>query len=118
MVFAMAAGLFFAVPIFTLIFSRLLFEPPMLDALKPTLMILVVPVAVGYSTYTITTGRSDIFSESLYMLTLFVLAVLIGVLRDLVICCPFRVAWWAGQLSACGLQHRRLALCRRGTRYG
>jgi tellurite resistance protein len=95
MVFALAVGLFFAVPLFTLIFSRLLFEPPLPDALKPTLLILVAPFAVGYSTYTLTTGQTDVFAQALFMLMLFVLAVLIGQLRHLPICCPFRVSWWA-----------------------
>ena len=95
MVFALAVGLFFAVPLFTLIFSRLLFEPPLPNALKPSLMILVAPLAVGYSSYRVTTGQSDLFAEALYMLTLFLLAVLIGQMRSLPICCPFRVSWWA-----------------------
>jgi tellurite resistance protein len=95
MVFALAVGLFFAVPLFTLIFSRLLFEPPLPDAAKPSLLILVAPFAVGYSTYTTTTGQSDVFAEALYMLTLFLLAVLLGLIRHLPVCCPFRVSWWA-----------------------
>jgi tellurite resistance protein len=95
MVFALAVGLFFAVPLFTMIFSRLLFEPPLPDALKPALLILVAPFAVGYSTYVVTTGQNDLFAEALYMLTLFILAVLLGQLRYLPICCPFRVSWWA-----------------------
>jgi tellurite resistance protein len=95
MVMALAVGLFFAVPLFTLIFSRLLFEPPMPDALQPSLLILAAPFAVGYSTYTATTGQTDLFSQALYMLTLFMLAVLLGRLRDLGNCCPFRVSWWA-----------------------
>ncbi len=41
MVFGLAVGLFFALPLFTLIFSRLVFEPPLPTALQPTLMILV-----------------------------------------------------------------------------
>jgi tellurite resistance protein len=49
MVFALAGGLFFAVPLFTLVFSRLVFEPPLPVALKPSLLILVAPFAVGYS---------------------------------------------------------------------
>lgn len=95
MVFALAVGLFFAVPLFTLIFSRLLFEAPMPDALQPSLLILVAPFAVGYSTYTATTGHTDLFAEALYALTLFMLAVLLGRLRNLPACCPFRVSWWA-----------------------
>ena len=77
-VFSLAVGLFFAVPLFTLIFSRLVFEPVMPDALKPTLMILVAPSAVGHSTYLLAAGGGDLFAEALYMLTLFMLAVLIG----------------------------------------
>ena len=95
MVLALAVGLFFAVPLFTLVFSRLLFEPPLPDALKPSLLILVAPFAVGYSAYTVTTRQTDVFAEALYMLTLFVLAVLVGQLRNLPACCPFRVSWWA-----------------------
>jgi tellurite resistance protein len=95
MVFALAVGLFFAVPLFTMILSRLLFEPPLPDALKPSLLILVAPFAVGYSTYTLTTGQTDIFAQALFMLTLFMLAVLLGQLRNLPLCCPFRVSWWA-----------------------
>ena len=94
-VFALAVGLFFTVPLFTLIFSRLVFEPPLPDSLKPSLLILVAPFAVGYSTYLTTAGRHDLFAEALYMLTLFVLAVLLGQLRHLPLCCPFRVSWWA-----------------------
>ena len=95
MVAALAIGLFFALPLFTLIFSRLVFEPPLPDALQPALMILVAPFAVGVSTYTVTVGAFDVFAEALFMMTLFVLAVLFGRMRYLVVCCPFRVSWWA-----------------------
>ena len=95
MVLALSVGLFFAIPLFTLIFSRLVFEPPMPDALKPTLLILVAPFAVGYSAYTVTAGQTDLFAEALYTLMLFMLAVLLGQLRSLPLCCPFRVSWWA-----------------------
>ena len=116
MVFALAVGLFFAVPLFTLIFSRLLFEPPLPDALKPSLLILVAPFAVGYSAYTVTAGQTDVFAEALYMLTLFMLAVLLGRLRDLPFCCPFRVSWWAVSfpLAASSIAALRFAAARPG----
>ena len=95
MVFALAVGLFFAVPLFTLVFSRLVFEPPLPDALKPSLLILVAPFAVGYSAYTVIVCQADLFAEALYMLMLFVLALLLGQLWHLAVCCPFRVSWWA-----------------------
>lgn len=111
MVFALAVGLFFAVPLFTIILSRLLFEPPLPDALKPSLLILVAPFAVGYSTYAVTAGQTDLFAEALYMLTLFMLAVLLGQLRHLPVCCPFRVSWWAVSfpLAACSIATLRFA---------
>ncbi len=95
MVASLAIGLFFAVPLFTLIFSRLIFEPPMPDALQPSLLILTAPFAVGVSTYMVTVGAFDVFAQSLFTLTLFVLAVLLLRMRYLLTCCPFKVSWWA-----------------------
>jgi len=116
-VFALAVGLFFAVPLFTLIFSRLLFEAPLPDALKPSLLILVAPFAVGYSTYSQAAAGADLFAEALYMLTLFVLAVLVGQLRHLPFCCPFRVSWWAVSfpLAASAIAAVRFAAAQPGT---
>lgn len=90
-----AIGLFFAIPLFTMIFSRLLFEAAMPEALRPMTLILVAPFAVGFSAYVATTGRVDRFAEGLYGLMLFLLVILLGRLRNLRRCCPFRVAWWA-----------------------
>ena len=95
MVAALAIGLFFAVLVFALILTRLAFDAPLPAALKPSLLILVAPFAVGYSTYTVTVQRTDLFAEALFMLTLFLLAVLLGQLRHLPTCCPFRVSWWS-----------------------
>lgn len=95
MVFATAVGLFFAIPLFTLILSRLMFEEPIPDAMQPSLLIMVAPFAVGFSAYVTTVGQIDVFAQSLYMLMLFMLAVLFGRLRKLPSCCPFRVSWWA-----------------------
>ena len=95
MVFGLAVGLFLAVPLFTLIVSRLLFEEPLPAALQPSLLILVAPFAVGFSTYVATNGSIDLFAQSLYTLTLFLLAVLLPKLARLGRSCPFRVSWWA-----------------------
>jgi tellurite resistance protein len=95
MLFSTAVGLFFAVPLFTLILSRLMFEEPLPAPLQATLMILVAPFSVGFSAYVTTSGGIDAFAASLYMLMLFILAVLLGRLRHLPHSCPFRVAWWA-----------------------
>jgi tellurite resistance protein len=95
MLFATAVGLFFAVPLFTMILSRLMFEEPLPGALQPTLLILVAPFSVGFSAYVATVGAIDGFAAALYMQMLFVLAVLLGRLRHLPTSCPFRVSWWA-----------------------
>ena len=95
MVACLAIGLFFAMPLFTMVFSRLLFEAPLPDALQPTLLILVAPFSVGFSAYVATTGSVDLFAEGLFALSLFMLTILIGRLRFLRKCCPFRVSWWA-----------------------
>jgi tellurite resistance protein len=63
--------------------------------LQPSLLILVAPFAVGFTAYVITTDAIDLFAQALYMLMLFVLAVLLGRLRHLPHCSPFRVSWWA-----------------------
>lgn len=44
MVVGLAVGLFFAVPLFTIIFFRLVFGPPLPQALEPSLLILVAPL--------------------------------------------------------------------------
>ena len=112
MVLSLSVGLFFAIPLFTMIFSRLLFEEPMPAPLQPILMILVAPFAVGMSAYVTTTGSFDLFAQGLYALTLFMLAVLIGRLRHAAQCCPFRIAWWAVSfpLAACAIASLRIAV--------
>jgi tellurite resistance protein len=95
MVFATAIGLFFAIPLFTLILSRLMFDEPIPDAMQPSLLIMVAPFSVGFSAYVTTVGQIDVFAQALYMLMLFMLAVLFGRLRKLPSCCPFKVSWWA-----------------------
>ena len=86
------------------------------DALKSSVLILAAPFAVGYSAYTVTAGQTDLFAEALLMLTLFVLAVLLGRLRNLPLCCPFRVSWWAVSfpLAACSIAALRFAAARPG----
>lgn len=95
MMFALAVGLFFALPLFTIILSRLMFEAPIAPSVQPSLLILVAPFAVGFSAYATTAGSIDRFAQSLYMVMLFLLAVMLRRLRHLPKCCPFRVAWWS-----------------------
>ncbi|MBI1173481.1 C4-dicarboxylate ABC transporter [bacterium] len=114
MVACLTIGLFFAIPLFTLIFSRILFEPPLPEALQPTLMILVAPFAVGFLTLVSVSGEIDTFAEGLYGLTLFMLAILVGRLRRMLVCCPFRLAWWSVSfpLAAAAIAALRFAAAR------
>lgn len=56
MVFDLAAGLFVAMRLCAIVFSRLIVDPPLPAAQLPTLMILVAPLAVGFSAYFATTN--------------------------------------------------------------
>lgn len=119
MLLGLAVGLFFTVPLFTMIFSRLVFEEPMPDASRPVLLILLAPFAVGTSTYIVTVGKVDLFAEALFALTLFMLAVLLARLRNLAACCPFRVSWWAVSfpLAAAAIAGLRIADAQSGRIY-
>jgi tellurite resistance protein len=112
MVLALAVGLFFTMPVFTLIFSRLLFEEPLPDALQPTLLILIAPFAVGFSSYVVTSGTIDLFAQALYALTLFILSVSLMRMRRMLVCCPFRFSWWAVSfpLAASAIAGLRVAI--------
>jgi len=95
MVFGLAVGLFFALPLLAMLLSRLVTEDPLPPALQPSLLILVAPFAVGYSAYTTTFGHVDAFAQGLVMVDLFLLPVLLARLVHLPASSPFRVAWWA-----------------------
>jgi tellurite resistance protein len=95
MLFAFAIGIFFAGPLFTLVFSRLIFAEPLPDAMRPSLLILLAPFSVGFLAYVETTGQVDTFAEILYLLMLFMLPVLLGQLRYINKGCPFKLTWWA-----------------------
>ena len=56
------------------------------DSLKSSLLILIAPSAVGYSSYVTTTGHEDVFTSSLFVITLFLLTVLVWNLRHLTPC--------------------------------
>lgn len=95
MLFGTAVGLFFALPILSMLLARLAMEEPLPAPLQPSLLIVLAPFAVGFSAYTTTFGRIDAFAEGLLMVMLFLLPVLLGRLRHLPGCSPFRVSWWA-----------------------
>lgn len=95
MLFTFSIGMFFAIPLFTLVFSRLVFEEALPPAMKPSLLILLAPFAVGFLAYAETMGQVDTFAEVLFSLMIFLLSVLLSQLRYLNKGCPFKLTWWA-----------------------
>jgi tellurite resistance protein len=95
MMFGLAAGLFFALPLLSMLLARLATDEPLPPALQPSLLILLAPFAVGFSAYVATLGQIDAFAQGLVMVLLFLLPVLLGRLVHLRSCSPFRVSWWA-----------------------
>ncbi|PAF48643.1 C4-dicarboxylate ABC transporter [Helicobacter sp. 12S02232-10] len=94
-VLSLSIGLFFAVPIITLILSRILLFDKLPDKLMPSLMILVAPFSVGFSAYVSIVGEIDLFALALFFLGLFIFFVLLPQHFAITKCCPFRVTWWA-----------------------
>jgi tellurite resistance protein len=93
--FGLAVGLFFAVPLFTLILSRLIFEEPMLPSQRPSLLIFVATFAVSFSAYLNVVGRVDLFASSLFYLAVFMFAVLVPKLLLARVLTSFHTSWWA-----------------------
>jgi tellurite resistance protein len=93
--FGFAAGMFLALLVFTLIVARLVQEPPLPDALQPSVLVLIAPFASGFTAYVSMMRQVDLFAKSLFFIVAFLLAVFLPRLRHLGRCCPFRVGWWA-----------------------
>lgn len=94
-VFAFGVGIMYFVSIYPLILSRLLFQAPLQVAMRPALMILTAPFSIGYSAYVTLSGQNDLFAQSMFMMDLFLTAVIFLLLRHLAQSCPFRTSWWS-----------------------
>lgn len=93
--FGMAIGLFFALPLFALILSRLIFVEAMPQPAQPSMMILVATFAVGFSAYLSVAGQLDRFASALFYVAVFMFTVLVPKLLRLRGHTPFHVSWWA-----------------------
>lgn len=111
MVFAVAVGLVFGLPLLGMVLTRLMREEALPAPLQPTLLLLSAPFSVGFSAYTATVGHIDLFAEGLVMVMFFALAIVAGRLRALVATQPFRLSWWAASfpLAAATLAALRYA---------
>ena len=88
-------GLLFALILFPIIITRLLFNPPLPEAIQPTLMIMVGPFALACSGYLSISGLHDITASIFFYFALFLLILFGSKILLLPKCCPFRVTWWA-----------------------
>ncbi len=95
MLFSLAVGLFFAIPLLVIILFRILFVAPLPVVILPSLFILLAPFAVGFSAYVNVVGHVDMLAQSLFYIALFLLVALFIRLRHLPKSCPFKVAWWS-----------------------
>jgi tellurite resistance protein len=78
-----------------IVFSRLLFQPALPEALQPTLLFLVAPLAISFTDFELLSGSQDMLASVFYYATLFVLLIFGTKVLLLPRCCPFRVGWWA-----------------------
>jgi len=93
--FFFAIGVVFTIILMTIIITRLLFQPPLPEAVQPTLLILVGPFALAFSGYILLTGAQDMMSSVFFYFDLFLLLLFGSKIFLLPRCCPFRVTWWA-----------------------
>lgn len=91
---ALSIGLFFTLPLITLILSRIFFFQKLPNKLMPSLMILIAPFAVGALAYQATFAQ-DTLMFALYIVALFLFIALSPQLFKIAHACPFRVTWWA-----------------------
>ena len=90
---AMAVGAMVALVLWTLIIHRLAHGEPLPERLRPSLMILLAPFAVGFLAWVNVFGQVDRFAGALFYFALFVFAVVSPKVfrRDV----PFSPGWWA-----------------------
>lgn len=94
-ILSLSIGLFFTIPIVTLILSKIIFFEKLPQKLMPTLMILVAPFSVGYLAYIQVNKNLDNFAIGLFCLGFFIFLTLLPQLFKIAKCCPFKITWWA-----------------------
>jgi tellurite resistance protein len=95
MVIALAGGWLLAAMLFVLACARLLFHPAWPPALRPSLLILSAPFAVGFSAYVALAGAVDAFARALFYLDVLLLVLLLPRTVAWLRGQPFLLSWWA-----------------------
>ncbi|MFO1414243.1 MAG: SLAC1 anion channel family protein [Burkholderiales bacterium] len=92
--FFFATGIVLWLPLLAIVLWRLYFAGPLPERLRPTLVILLAPPAVGFLAWTSLIGGVDAFGRVLYGFALFVLLLVFTQARAL-LRLPFFLSWWA-----------------------
>lgn len=93
-------GAFFGLMLFTVLFYRVVFLPPLPDKLLPTLFIFIAPPALGFLAYTRLTGTVDGLARTLLYATLLLVLLLLLMARSF-LRLNFTVSWWAYTFPLC-----------------
>jgi len=89
-----SAGLIFWVVLLTLVVNRLMFHDPMPGKMVPTLMILIAPPAVAFTSWLRLTGDVGAFGHFLIS-TAYVFALIVATQASKFRKIPFALSWWA-----------------------
>jgi tellurite resistance protein len=93
--FFFAIGIVFWLPLMAISLNRSFFFAPIPQRLLPTLFIMIVPPAVGFTAWTaLHGGKLDDFGRILYFVGLFMTLMVISQWRKFV-GLPFALTWWA-----------------------
>ncbi len=93
--FFFAIGIVFWLPLMAISLNRSFFFAPIPQKLLPTLFILIVPPAIGFTAWTaLHGGKLDDFGRVLYFVGLFMTVMVISQWRKFV-GLPFALTWWA-----------------------
>ncbi|VEJ08854.1 SLAC1 anion channel family protein [Actinobacillus delphinicola] len=92
---SLSIGIFFAIPLITLIFSRIVFIEKLPSNFMPTLIILVAPFSVAYLAYAATFKALTPFSYALFSIGVFIFLGLLPQLMHATRMLSFKVIWWA-----------------------
>ncbi len=93
--FFFAVGIVFWLPLMAISLNRSFFFSPIPQKLMPTLFILIVPPAIGFTAWTaLHGGKLDDFGRVLYFVGFFMTLMVISQWRKFV-GLPFALTWWA-----------------------
>lgn len=92
---AFGIGSVFAVILLIFILFRLIFEAPLPDPVRPSLLILTAPLALAFTVYHELHPAFDIITGTLFYFNMFLLLLFGSKIIIIPISCPFKITWWA-----------------------